>query len=219
VALRKNYKPSQITAEYSVDLQVLIMSACPTVDCCAKVESPTLSILQQAYPAFSKSNGENVESVAISWMQGHLIAVSSFCNVREKMSDWQLKALCQQILTDYPTTTMVEFVLFCARLRSGMYEDFYGSVDPMRIIKSFRSFQEDRRRDYCKKYDEERQAKVERELKESREKAVGRDWLEKQINNGKLQNVAKLMGIKPTEKSPLSDDKPLPPSKPLTNPF
>ena len=193
--LRKAYKPSTITAEYPVDLQVIIMGACPTVDCCAKVESPMLCVLSEAFPSFVDKEQNKVENIAISWMRGQLIAVSAFTSVRDKMSDWQMTALCQQILADYPTTTMLEFVLFCARLRTGMYEDFYGSVDPMRIIKSFRSFIEDRKHDYERRYEEERKAREEREAEDSKNKAVGMDWVQEQVNQGKLLTVAKLFGL------------------------
>lgn len=194
-ALRKAYKPSQITAEYPIDLQIIIMGACPTVDCCAKVKSPMLCVLSEAFPAFIDRQLNKVENMAISWMQGQLIAVSAFTNVRDKMSDWQMTALCQQILADYPTVTMLEFILFCARLRTGLYEDFYGSVDPMRIIKSFRSFMDDRKRDYDRKYEEERKARAERYAEESKKNTVGREYIEEQVKQGKLLTVAKLFGI------------------------
>ena len=210
-ALRKAYKPSQITAEYPIDLQIIIMGACPTVDCCAKVKSPMLCVLSEAFPAFTDRQMNKVENMAISWMQGQLIAVSAFTNVRDKMSDWQMTALCQQILADYPTVTMLEFILFCARLRTGLYEDFYGSVDPMRIIKSFRSFMDDRRHDYDRLYEEERKVKAEREAEESKKNAVGLDWVQEQVNQGKLLNVAKLFNIEIPEEfrdeEPSEDEK------------
>ena len=187
------------------------MGACPTVDSCAKVESPMLCVLSEAFPAFVDKQMNKVENTAISWMRGQLIAVSAFTNVRDKMSDWQMTALCQQILADYPTTTMLEFVLFCARLRTGMYEDFYGSVDPMRIIKSFRSFMDDRRHDYDRLYEEERKVKAEREAEESKKNAVGLDWVQEQVNQGKLLNVAKLFNIEIPEEfrdeEPSEDEK------------
>jgi len=210
-ALRKAYKPSKITAEYPIDLQIIIMGACPTVDSCAKVESPMLCVLSEAFPAFVDKQMNKVENTAISWMRGQLIAVSAFTNVRDKMSDWQMTALCQQILADYPTTTMLEFVLFCARLRTGMYEDFYGSVDPMRIIKSFRSFMDDRRHDYDRLYEEEQKVKAEREAEESKKNAVGLDWVQEQVNQGKLLTVAKLFDIEIPEEfrdeEPSEDEK------------
>lgn len=57
-------------------------------------------------------------------MQGHLIAVSMFCGAREKMNEWQSKSLCSQIINEHPTLTLMEFILFCSRLRSAKYGKF-----------------------------------------------------------------------------------------------
>lgn len=171
VALRKQFSPSQITGMFPTGLQVVIMGACPTVDCCAKVKSPMLGTLAMAYPTFYDNEGKKID-IALSWMKGQFTEVSAFANVKEKMNDWQLECLCQQILADYPTLTMMEFILFCARLRSGLYEDFYGSVDPMRILKSFRMFINDKRKDDWRAEEERRRVQKEREDEESRKNAI-----------------------------------------------
>lgn len=156
---------------FPTGLQVVIMGACPTVDCCAKVESPMLGTLAMAYPTFYDNEGKKID-IALSWMKGQFTEVSAFANVKEKMNDWQLECLCQQILADYPTLTMMEFILFCARLRSGLYEDFYGSIDPMRILKSFRMFIEDKRKDWWRAEEERSREEREREAEESRKNAI-----------------------------------------------
>lgn len=195
VSLRNQYRPSELTREYSIDLQVIVMGACPTIDCCEKVNSPMLCTVSEAYPEFYTDQGERVENTAIVWMRGQLIAVSAFANVRDKMSDWQMTALCQQILADNPTITMLEFVLFCARLRSGKYESFYGSIDPMRILKSFDEFLSDRRIDYSRKLERQEQERRERETEETKKNAVSLEWVIEQCKQGKLPNVAKMMSI------------------------
>ena len=53
---------------------------------------------------------------------------------------------------------LLEFCLFMARLRSGKYEQFYGSVDPMLIMKSLEEFMEDRRRDINRNVEEQEKA-------------------------------------------------------------
>ena len=155
-----------------MDLQTVAMSACPTIDCCQKVESPTLSTLSIAYPAFVTRDGKKIENTAITWMQGQLLAVCNFVNVSGKMTDWQLITLCQQIIADHPTITMMEFVLFCSRLRSGQYCSFYGTIDPLLILKAFSDFVEDRKKDYWRKMEADRKEKAEREAAEAKKNAV-----------------------------------------------
>lgn len=171
VDLLNQYSPAQITGKFPTGLQVIVMGACPTVDCCAKIESPMLGTLAMAYPVFCDDRGKEID-IAISWMKGQFTEVSTFANVKEKMNDWQLECLCQQILADYPTLTMLEFILFCARLRSGVYEDFYGSIDPMRILKSLRMFIEDKRKDYIRAEEEQRKKRKEQETEDGRKNAV-----------------------------------------------
>jgi hypothetical protein len=171
-ALRRQYSPSKITAEYGIDLQTIAMRACPTIDKCADVQSPMLCTLAEAYPAFVSKNGERIESTVISWMQGHIVAVSNFVNVKVKMTDWQMNELCQQLIADYPTVTMMEFVLFCARLRTGQYGSFFGTIDPLLITKAFESFMNDRNNDYFRKEETERKEREEREAEESKKNVV-----------------------------------------------
>ena len=178
----------------------MVMGACPTVDCCSKIDSPTLGTLSLAYPSAVDEYGNTIQSPCIVWMRAQFTEVSAFANVREKMSDWQLDNLCLQILGEFPSLTMMEFVLFCARLRSGVYEKFFGNIDPMRIMMSFRSFIEDRRQDYNRRYEEERKAKMERDAEEARCNAVGIEYIKEQVKQGKLLNVAKLFKIEVPKK-------------------
>lgn len=170
--LRLTHTPSQIASKFPTGLQAVIMGACPTVDCCANVESPMLGVLSKAYPAMVDDLGMTVPSTCTIWMRAQFTEVSTFTNVKEKMTDWQLDNLCLQILSEFPTLTMMEFILFCARLRSGVYGGFYGTVDPVAIMKSFHSFIDDRRRDYDRKYERERKAKEEREAAESKKNVI-----------------------------------------------
>ena len=206
IALRNSYAPSQITAEYSVDLQTVAMSACPTIDCCQKIDSPTLATLSAAYPALTTKDGQKIENTAITWMQGQLLAVCTFVNVNGKLSDWQLNTLCQQIIADYPTVTMMEFILFCSRLRSGKYCSFYGNIDPLLILKAFTDFLEDRNKDLWRKAEADRKEKEEREAEESRKNAIS--WEEYCRREGikdtthPFERIAKKLGeaAKPKEK-------------------
>lgn len=177
-ALRRQYAPSDITAAFPVDLQIVAIGACPTIDRCSEIQSPTLGVLSEAYSGRADKSGAVIENTAVAWMKGHLIAVSVFANVRDKMSDWQINAVCQQMLAENPEVTMMEFVLFCARLRSGMYEDFYGSVDPMRIIKSFGQFVKDKRNDCYRQREREDEERRLRESEEAKRNAISYDeWV------------------------------------------
>lgn len=131
-------------------------------------------------------------------MGAHLIEVNNFVGVKGKLDKEQITSVCQQIYNLCPTLTMTEFILFCARVRSGKYEAFYGAIDPLKILVSFDSFLKDRSKDYI----EERYRKTEEEkLRKEQEckPCVGED-LKQMIDDGKLpflDNLLKMNGGKP----------------------
>ena len=91
---------------------------------------------------------------------------------------------------------MVEFILFCARLRAGQYGIFYGSVDPQKILVAFKEFLKDRDHDYCVKEEVDRKEREEKEKSEMKEKAMSGEDLQKAFDEGRLQYIKKLMETK-----------------------
>lgn len=137
-------------------------------------------------------DGTISEGAAISFMNAHLLVVSDFVGAKSKITDTQLRSVGEHILTLFPTLTMVEFILFCARLRAGRYGGFYGSVDPQKILMAFEDFLEDRKHDYHAKEEAERKAREEEESRKAKENAMSYEDLQKAFAAGKLQNVKRL---------------------------
>ena len=153
---------------YSPALQTGVMAAFPTIIEAHNAEYiPTIVHLAQAYD----------DSVAVRWIQAHLLQVNDFAGVKSKLTDMQLNELAIQIRLEYGYLNLFEFILFCARLRSGRYEDFYGSVDPMRILKSLDAFCSDRRDEMWKEASERKKKEKEREEEEHKKNVVSfEDW-------------------------------------------
>jgi len=153
---------------YSPQLQSGIMAAFPTI--LQAHESPNIPAIVHLAQAYD-------ESVAVNWVQQQLLAVNVFAGAKAKLSDFQLDELAIQIRLEYGYLNLFEFILFCARLRSGKYEDFYGSIDPMRILKSLDSFCAERRSEINRAIAEKEKIEREREYEESRKNAVTfEDW-------------------------------------------
>ena len=173
MALRKAMKPSEIISAYSIDLQTSATAAFPTIDKAREMQSPMLGVISEAFPeTIDPRSGETVKDSAVMWMESQLLAVSMFCGAREKMNEWQSKSLCTQIINEHPQLTLMEFILFCARLRSARYGKFYGSIDPAEILGSLEMFLKDRNRDLWKRQEEEEKLRKEREQEESRRTAI-----------------------------------------------
>lgn len=153
---------------YSPQLQSAVMSAFPTIlQAHEATKIPAIVHVAQAYD----------EDVAMKWVQQQLLAVNEFAGAKAKLTDFQLDELAIQIRLEYGYLNLFEFILFCARLRSGKYEDFYGSIDPMRILKSLDAFCDDRRREINRAYEEKERIAREREYEESKKNSISfEDW-------------------------------------------
>lgn len=168
MSLMKNYRPSQVAKAYSPTLQAGVMAAFPKIlEAYHAKDVPKIVHLAQAYD----------EGVAVGWIQNQLLQVNEFAGVKSKLSDMQLDELAIQIRLEYGYLNLFEFILFCARLRSGRYEDFYGSVDPMRILKSLDAFCTDRRIEINREAERIEKEEREREYEEHKKHCISfEDW-------------------------------------------
>lgn len=130
-------------------------------------DTPTLRMLEQAY---------GQEYASRVWIKTQLVILNDFVGVKNKLEDYQINPLCDQILVEYGGLNLLEFCLFMARLRSGKYEQFYGSVDPMLILKSLEEFMDDRREDINRNVME--QERKERERKDAEAEAYRKAMIE-----------------------------------------
>lgn len=169
LALRSSTTPIEVTQVFNPDLQTQL--AC--VKDVSKIHDiegvPTLKVLEQAF---------GTKYASRVWIKTQMSIVNDFSGTKEKLNDMQLDALCDQILVEYAGLNLMEFACFCSRLRSGKYEQFYGSVDPTRILTSLESFVDDWRTDLYKADQERERIRKEKEYEESRKNSISlEDWL------------------------------------------
>lgn len=166
---------------YNPALQVAVGASCEKiVDATDIPNTPTILTLAQAYGP----------EIAARWIQSQILAVNNFVGVKGKLTDAQLEEMSVQIVMEYKQLNLVEFILFCARLRSGKYEDFYGSIDPMRILKSLDEFKRERAQEIYKRREEEERIQREREWEEHRKNAVSfEEWYSKLSEEQKAEVI------------------------------
>lgn len=197
--LSDSYSPSQITMAYNTSLQSEIMGACKTIDECAKFDSPMLCTLVMAYDIEQGQQQEQEQqeqeeiSTAVTFVYAHLLEVNIFMGVRGKTNDRQTLSLAKQIIAEYPRMTMIEFILFCARFRSGYYESCYGCIDPTLIMKSLRKFQSDRQLDYTYKEYRDKNEKRNKRYGVMEKVKVTTEQLQNMVESGKLPFLKKIL--------------------------
>lgn len=159
LALRNNHRPSEVLIAFPPALQSTLPASCESLyQAYNQPEVPKLRTIAEAY-------GQNF--CVTSFMKAHMVKVNEFSGAKNKLDDGQVVDLCEQILAEYGYLNLFEFIVFCGRLRSGKYEDFYGSVDPMRIMKSLEAFMKDRWNDIVR---EEKRIESERQEREYNER-------------------------------------------------
>lgn len=144
---------------------------------------PTLRDLADGYEDFR---------VAADWIKVQLEVVNGFCNTKEKLNTEQFYAISEQILALYDDLNLLEFILFCGRLRRGVYEKFYGAVDAQKILVSLDTFYAERRKLLFDKREEDRKKALEAE---SGKPGVNPAQLIAE-HPGKYPTLEKLMGTK-----------------------
>lgn len=144
--------PSKLYEIYNPDLQGVLDGRCVSISYLTeRADVPTLRDISDAY---------NDDDVSVEWIKIQLEKVNSFMNVKDKLNIEQLYDVGVQILNCYGNLNVLEFSLFCGRMRHGKYERFFGSVDPMKILMSIDMFMKERSNDLYRRYEEEKKKEM-----------------------------------------------------------
>lgn len=93
--------------------------------------------LSQFTSAYTKDNTYKILEL---W----LFDLSNYLGVKEKLSVDQIQQLAVYMYSEAYCLNFTELALFFNRIKKGCYGDFYGAVDPLRIMSFLQSFMKDR---------------------------------------------------------------------------
>ena len=97
--------------------------------------SPTLSVVRAAY----------TEEVAELWLMAQVENLNDFCGVSRKMTFPQMQELACMMLVEVPYLKTAELMMFFHRFKAGHYGEFFGVVDPQRVLSGLQAYLCDRR--------------------------------------------------------------------------
>lgn len=140
---------------FNPDLQ---MKVCKDSQLCFFGDAPVLSELNMVYG----------EMTATMWLVPQLYDLSEYCGCKEKLQGKPLEECASVIATEFYWLKVSELMLFFHRFKSGRYGRFYGSVDPLVITTSLRSFLNERNNAIA----EQEQYERDQEREESRKNAI-----------------------------------------------
>lgn len=114
-------------------------------------KAPALGVVAKAYG----------QEPAEGWLIIQLNDLAQFAGVKKKLSPRQIEETAQIIMRDYGHYNLAEIMLFLTRYKSGQYGEFFGAVDPMRILSALNTFDGERRYEHEKHEGQQRRLKQE----------------------------------------------------------
>lgn len=96
--------------------------------------APSLLLLKESYGS----------GTAESWLMAQLEDLADFAGCREKLTPQRCDETAQLIMARYGYLKVSELMHFFLRFKLGEYGEFYGAVDPMRILGGLRKFDKER---------------------------------------------------------------------------
>ena len=92
------------------------------------------------YPTLAELNAEWGCNSAIMWLVPQLYNLSEFCGCKEKLSAEAMQECAKLIVRNYYYLSISEMMMFFIKFKSGSYGQFYGAIDPIKILMSINTF-------------------------------------------------------------------------------
>lgn len=113
--------------DYAPNKQVYL---CRDKELCYFGQSPTLAEINRDYDKMA----------AVAWLIPQLTNVAEFSNCKSSFGENQIRSCAEMISAEYYYLKLTELMLFFYKFKNGEYGQFYGSVAPMTILSSLRTF-------------------------------------------------------------------------------
>ena len=132
--------------------------------------------IERAYmgkaPRLSAVCGAYSQKVAEIWLMAQLENMNDFCGVKQKMTILQMRELAQMLIVEVYYLKVSELMLFFHRFKAGRYGEFYGVVDPQRIMSGLNAFLRDRVEEIAQYERIAAQKRIEEEVKQRDERCI-----------------------------------------------
>ena len=142
---------TDLLKDYLPNKQVIV---CDNKDLCYFGNAPTLTELSNRYS----------RKVTLIWLVAQITDLITFSNCKNIINDQQIKELARMINSKFYYLKLTEIMLFFYKFKSGEYEDFYGTISPIAIIKSLNAFKDERMFVYEEHRNSELEAKRARDM-------------------------------------------------------
>ena len=146
-----------------------------------KTLNPSIQIqvaanVERAYmgkaPRLSAVCGAYSQEVAETWLMAQLENMNDFCGVKQKMTIPQMTELAKMLIVEVYYLKVTELMLFFHRFKAGKYGEFFGVVDPQRIMSGLNAFLRERIEEIAQYERLVAQKRIEEEAKQRDERCI-----------------------------------------------
>ena len=136
---------------FTPDIQTVLSSKRVDFVECYKMKYPSLGLIGHTY----------TNEATIEWLKIQFLDLNNFVGVKEKLNTAQINQLAGLFFFDCYFLNIAEVALFFLKYKLGKFGEFFGVIDPLKIMNAKNQFIQDRKAslDYYK--DKERQEKEE----------------------------------------------------------
>jgi hypothetical protein len=125
----------QFAIRFNPEFQLKLRSIRADYTECYKFDYPTFSMVGIAYGS----------ELAIGWLANYFDNLNDFVGVKEKLTTAQINELSSMIYFEFYYLKISEIALFFSKYKSGRFGEFYGVVDPLKIMTALNEFISERK--------------------------------------------------------------------------
>lgn len=96
------------------------------------------------YPKLKQVGDAYSNDAPSNWLKIQFENLNDFVGTREKMTTEQINELAALFLIESQSLNIAEVALFFIKLKTGHFGEFYGTIDPLRIMVARKQFIEER---------------------------------------------------------------------------
>ncbi len=152
--LEKYPEYKKLGERFNQQAQLKLALTNPSYVVCNEYKIPTLATVSGAYGV----------DAAINWLMIQFENLNDFVGVKEKMQIYQLNELSTLFFSECYYLNISEIMLFLIKLKRGDFGEFYGYIDPLKIMSAKNEFIRQRRL-ALQKHEEEKEKEKMKEMR------------------------------------------------------
>lgn len=171
--------PAEFATRFSPTIQWRLRERAADYVSCSQMNYPTMWEVREIY---------GIE-VLRDWVAVMIEDLNDFCNVRDKMKSTQKDEAAHIICCEYGHLNIADIALFFLKVKSGVFGEFYGILDTVRLMSIMKKFMAERMKALASYYDRKEKEDVESARQKWESEATPPEKVQQWIKEGKFSET------------------------------